>query len=42
LGGPVQLLTWEILVDDFGRPWGPPRPYRYFTDNGDTVKERWL
>jgi spore cortex formation protein SpoVR/YcgB (stage V sporulation) len=41
-GGPVQLLTWEILVDDFGRPWGGPRPYRYFTDNGTTVKERWL
>jgi hypothetical protein len=38
----VQLLTWEILEDDFGRPFGPPRPYRYFTENGATVKERWL
>jgi spore cortex formation protein SpoVR/YcgB (stage V sporulation) len=42
LAGPVQLLTWEILTDSFGRPVGPPRPYRYFTDNGITVKERWL
>jgi hypothetical protein len=40
--GPVQLLTWEILEDSFGRPFGPPRPYRYFTENGETVKERWL
>lgn len=42
LAGPVQLLTWEILVDDFGRPYGPPRPYCYYTENGVTVKERWL
>ncbi len=41
-GGPIQLLTWEILTDYFGRPWGAPRPYRYFTENGITVKERWL
>lgn len=40
--GPVQFLTWEILLDDFGRPYGAPRPYRYYTENGDTVKERWL
>jgi spore cortex formation protein SpoVR/YcgB (stage V sporulation) len=40
--GPTQLLTWEILTDDFGRPFGPPRPYRYYTENGVTVKERWL
>ncbi len=40
--GPCQLLTWEVLTDDFGRPWGPPRPYRYYTENGETVKERWL
>ncbi len=37
--GPIQLLTWEIHVDDFGRPFGGPRPHRYFTDNGKTVKE---
>jgi spore cortex formation protein SpoVR/YcgB (stage V sporulation) len=41
-GGPTQFLTWELLTDAFGRPWGPPRPYRYFTENGSTVKERWL
>jgi len=40
--GPTQFLTWEILVDDFGRPYGGPRPYRYYTENGVTVKERWL
>jgi spore cortex formation protein SpoVR/YcgB (stage V sporulation) len=40
--GPVRLLTMEILTDSYGRPWGPPRPYQYFTDNGKTVKERWL
>lgn len=42
LGGPVQLLTWELLTDDFGRPVGAPRPYRYYTENGQTVKEQWL
>jgi spore cortex formation protein SpoVR/YcgB (stage V sporulation) len=42
LSGPVRLLTHEILTDATGRPWGPPRPYQYFTDNGKTVKERWL
>lgn len=40
--GPARLLTMEILTDSYGRPWGPPRPYQYFTDNGKTVKERWL
>ena len=40
--GPTQFLTWEILMDDFGRPYGGPRPYRYFTENGVMVKERWL
>lgn len=40
--GPVRLLTMEILTDMYGRPWGPPRPYQYFTENGKTVKERWL
>lgn len=42
ISGPVRLLTMEILTDSMGRPWGPPRPYQYFTDNGETVKERWL
>lgn len=41
-GQPCQFLTWEQLTDDFGRPWGPPRPYRYYTENGRTVKEQWL
>ncbi|MBX9879697.1 MAG: SpoVR family protein [Candidatus Obscuribacterales bacterium] len=40
--GPVRLLTMEILTDSYGRPWGPPRPYQYYTENGKTVKERWL
>jgi spore cortex formation protein SpoVR/YcgB (stage V sporulation) len=40
--GPIRLLTMELLTDGYGRPWGPPRPYQYFTENGETVKERWL
>lgn len=40
--GPVRLVTMEILTDAYGRPWGPPRPYQYYTENGKTVKERWL
>jgi hypothetical protein len=39
--GPVRLLTAEILTDQWGRPWGPPRTYQYSTDNGETVKEYW-
>ena len=41
-GDKVRLITMEILTDSYGRPWGPPRPYQYSTDNGKTVKERWL
>lgn len=40
--GPVRMLTMEILTDAYGRPVGPPRPYEYYTENGKTVKERWL
>lgn len=40
--GPIRMLTMEILTDAFGRPVGPPRPYEYYTENGKTVKERWL
>lgn len=41
-GDKVRLITMEILTDSFGRPWGPPRPYEYSTDNGETIKEKWL
>jgi hypothetical protein len=41
-GDKVRLITMEILTDSYGRPWGPPRPYQYSTEDGITVKERWL
>ena len=41
-GDACRLLTMEVLTDAYGRPWGPPRPYEYSTENGKTVKERWL
>ncbi|MBK7841421.1 MAG: SpoVR family protein [Candidatus Obscuribacter sp.] len=41
-GNAVRLLTMEPPVDSRGRPTGPPRPFEYFTEDGDIVKERWL
>lgn len=41
-GNPVRLLTMEPPTDPRGRAIGPPRPYEYFTEDGDVVKERWL
>jgi spore cortex formation protein SpoVR/YcgB (stage V sporulation) len=41
-GGPVRLLTMEQRVDRFGRETGDPVPYEYFTEDGDTVKERFV
>jgi len=42
VASPVRLLTMEIKTDQRGRPLGPPRPYEYFTEDGENVKERWL
>ena len=41
-GGAVRLLTMEPPTDPRGRPIGPPRPFEYFTEDGEVVKERWL
>ena len=41
-GAPVRLLTMEVKTDDEGNPVGAPFPYEYFTEDGDTVKERKL
>lgn len=41
-GNSVRLLTMEPPTDPRGRPTGPPRPFEYFTEDGDIVKERWL
>jgi hypothetical protein len=32
----------EQRVDRFGRETGDPVPYEYFTEDGDTVKERFV
>lgn len=39
---PVRLVTVEQRTDKFGRPSGPPVPYEYITEDGVTVKERFL
>lgn len=39
--GPCRLVTMKTLTDVWGRPWGPARPYQYYTDNGKTVIETW-
>lgn len=41
-GSSVRLLTMEPPTDPRGRPTGPPRPFEYFTEDGEVVKERWL
>ena len=39
---PVRLITLEQKTDRFGRPEGAPVPYEYFTEDGETVKEKFL
>lgn len=39
---PVRLLTMEPPTNPRGQVTGPPRPFEYFTDDGEVVKERWL
>lgn len=39
---PARLITMEQRTDRQGRPSGPPAPYEYFTEDGITVKERFL
>jgi spore cortex formation protein SpoVR/YcgB (stage V sporulation) len=39
---PCRLVTMEQRTDRMGRPSGPPVPYEYFTEDGITVKERFL
>lgn len=39
---PVRLLTRELKTDTRGQEYGDPLPYEYCTQDGDTVKERWL
>lgn len=39
---PCRLITMEQRTDRMGRPSGPPAPYEYFTEDGITVKERFL
>lgn len=41
-GGPVRLLTKEQRTDWYGRPYGDPMDFEYFTEDGDTVKESFL
>jgi len=41
-GRPVRLLTMEIRTDWRGNPVGDPVPFEYFTEDGETVKERFL
>ena len=41
-GEPVRLITMEQKTDRSGRPSGPPVPYEYFTEDGVTVKEKFL
>lgn len=41
-GAPCRLLTMEFKTDYYGRPSGDPVPYEYYTEDGDTVKERYL
>ncbi|MBY0359908.1 MAG: SpoVR family protein [Candidatus Obscuribacterales bacterium] len=41
-GGPCRLLTKEQRYDWWGRPYGDPVDFAYFTEDGDTIKEIYL
>jgi stage V sporulation protein R len=41
-GAPVRLITMEQPEDRDGRPMGEPKPYFYFTEDGDTIKEGYI
>jgi stage V sporulation protein R len=39
---PVRLLTMEPKTNARGQAVGDPKPYEYYTEDGENVKERWL